>query len=393
MHPLSPPGSRLSNRVQEIPASGIRRYFDLMAEMDGVISLGVGEPDFTTPAPFVQAAFMAVQAGRTKYTSNYGLSALREAVAEHLYRLYGVVYDPSSEILITTGVSEGIDLACRVLLNPGDEAIGHDPSFVAYDPLVSLTGARFVPAPTPARDGFQLRAAAVEALITERTRVLILNYPCNPTGAVLSRPEAEAIADVAKRRDLIVISDEIYDQLVYGAPHVCIAALPEMRERTVLLGGFSKAYAMTGWRVGYVAAPAPILEGMMKVHQYGMMSAPTPGQYAALEALRIGEPYVRQMLGEYDARRRIVLRGLREMGLETYEAQGAFYLFPSIANTGLSDEEFMERLLMEEQVVVVPGSAFGAEGRGHVRLCYAASQAVLEEALARIGRFLGRLRG
>lgn len=358
-----------------------------------MISLGVGEPDFVTPAPFIEAAFTALKAGETKYTSNYGLPALREAVAQHLYSRYGLVYDPTHEIVITAGVSEGIDLACRVLFNPGDEVIGHDPSFVAYQPLVTMTGARFVPVPTHARDGFQLTAESLQALVTERTRGMILNYPCNPTGAVLSEQEAEAIAAVARRHDLLVISDEIYDQLVYGVTHVCFAALPGMKERTVLLGGFSKAYAMTGWRVGYAAAPASILEGMLKVHQYGMMSAPTPGQLAALEALRSGEPYVRDMLAEYDVRRRFLLRGLREIGLDTFEAKGAFYLFPDVTSSGLNDEEFMERLLLEEQVVVVPGSAFGVEGRGHVRLCYAASQPVLEEALTRIGRFLARLRG
>jgi aminotransferase len=310
-----------------------------------------------------------------------------------LYRLYGLLYDPEREIVITTGVSEGIDLACRVLLNPGDEVIGHDPSFVAYQPLVTMTGARFIPVPTRASDGFQLTAAEVHALVTAQTRALILNYPCNPTGAVLTEQEAEAIAAIAKRNDLLVISDEIYDRLVYGVPHVCFAAIPGMKERTVLLGGFSKAYAMTGWRVGYAAAPAPILEGMLKVHQYAMMSAPTPGQHAALAALRLGEPYVQEMVAEYDVRRRFLLRGLREIGLDTFEARGAFYVFPNVRSSGLDDEVFMERLLLEEQVVVVPGSAFGAEGRDHVRLCYAASQPKIEEALNRIGRFVARLRG
>ncbi len=381
----------ISRRVRAIPASGIRRFFDLIASMDGVISLGVGEPDFVTPSPFIQAAFRAAQAGHTHYTSNYGLLALRQAVARHLERLYGVRYDPETEIIITVGVSEGLLLAAHAVLDPGDELLCPDPYYVAYRPICLLTGATFVPVPTTPELEFRLQAQEVEARITPRTKALLLGYPANPTGAQMTKGDLEAIAAVVARHDLLVISDEIYDRLSYDIPHTCFASLPGMRERTILLGGFSKAYALTGWRVGWACAPAPILEAMMKVHQHIIMSAPTPSQYAALAALEEGEEECRRMVEDFDRRRQLVIQGLQDLGLPFSPPRGAFYVFPSVHQTGLDDLEFAERLLKEEGVAVIPGSAFGEGGRGHVRICYAAPRPHIEEALERIGRFLARL--
>jgi len=382
----------IAAKVRAIPASGIRRFFDLIASVEGVISLGVGEPDFVTPSHISEAAFQAIRAGHTHYTSNYGLSELREAVAEHLERLYGVRYDPQREVLITTGVSEGLNLALHAILDPGDEVLCPDPYYVAYLPVTILAGGVFVPVPTSMEDEFKVRAAELEARITERTKAILIGYPANPTGAELSREECLAIAQVAQRHDLLVISDEIYARLTYGIDHTCFASLPGMRERTILLGGFSKTYAMTGWRVGWVCAQADLLEAIIKVHQYVMMSAPTPGQHAALAALRGGEEDVQAMLAEYDRRRRLIVEGFNRLGLPCLEPQGAFYAFPSIRPSGLSDEEFAERLLLEERVAVVPGSAFGECGRGHVRACYAVAYEKIEEALERMARFLERRR-
>ena len=383
----------LSQRVQAIPPSGIRRFFDLLASMDGVISLGVGEPDFVTPWRIREAAIDAIERGHTHYTSNYGLMELRQALAAHLERLYGLQYNPQEELLITVGVSEALDLALRAIIDPGDEVLGPDPGYVSYLPGTVLAGGVYVPVPTLAEDDFRLRAAAIEARSTPRTKALLLSYPSNPTGAVMDRQGLLEIADLAQRRDLLVISDEIYDRLVYGVEHVCFASLPGMKERTVLLGGFSKAYAMTGWRVGYAAAPAEIIEAVMKIHQYVTMCAPTMSQKAALEALRAGEDEVADMVAEYDRRRRVMVKGFNDLGLPCFEPKGAFYAFPSIRGTGLSSEEFARRLLLEEKVVVIPGSAFGEGGEGHVRCCYATSLAEIEEALERIGRFVARLRG
>jgi aminotransferase len=380
-----------SQKVMGISASGIRHFFELIANMDGCISLGVGEPDFVTPEPFARAAFDATRRGETHYTSNYGLFELREAVAGHLERLYGLRYDPRNEIIITIGVSEALLLATHSLLDPGDEVLSPDPYYVAYLPCCVLAGGAFVPVPTTMEHDFRVCAADIDERITGRSKAILLGYPSNPTGAQMTREDLEDVAEVAARRDLIVISDEIYDRLSYGIPHTCFASLPGMKERTVLLGGFSKAYAMTGWRVGWVCAPADILEAMMKIHQYIIMSAPTPSQYAALEAIRNGEEYTQQFVSEFDARRRLIVAGLRDMGLSTFEPKGAFYAFPSIRSTGLTDMEFAERLLDEEKVAVIPGSAFGECGRGHVRMCYAAPQPLLEEALERIGRFVARL--
>ena len=381
--------ARVAERVQAVPGSGIRRFFDIIASMDQVISLGVGEPDFVTPWPISEAGIRAIEQGRTHYTSNLGLLELREAIAQDLERRYGVEWDPREEMLITTGVSEGLDLAARAIIDPGDEVIVADPSYAAHAPAVLLAGGVPVPITTTASQGFVLDPAAVEAAITAKTKALLIAYPSNPTGAVLERSTLEALADIARRHDLIVISDEIYDRLVYGGfEHTPIAALPGMKERTITLGGFSKSHAMTGWRVAWAAAPSDLFGGMLKIHQYAMMSAPTVAQYAALEAVRAGEEYVVSMREEYDRRRQLMWRGFNELGLACAEPRGAFYAFPSVAQTGYDDETFAEQLLLREQVAVVPGSAFGAAGAGHVRACYATSYNEIEEALDRIGRFL-----
>ncbi len=384
----------LSERVLAVPPSGIRRFFDIAATMEDVISLGVGEPDFATPSQVIEAGIASLRAERTHYTSNYGTLELREAIAAHLERRYGVAYDPAREILVTVGASEAVDLAFRATLDPGDEVVLHEPSYVAYVPGIVFAGGVVRHVATRFEDDFALDPAAVEAAITPRTKGLFVGYPCNPTGAVLPPAVQDELAAIAVRHDLLVYSDEIYDRLAYGDyHHRTMSALPGMRERTILMGGFSKAYAMTGWRVGYVCAPAAILEGIVKVHQYGIMSAPTTAQDAALVALRTAEADVEAMRAEYDRRRRLLVDGLNAMGLATFEPRGAFYAFPRITSTGLDDEAFVERLLAEEHVAAVPGSAFGPSGRGHVRMCYATSYEKLEEALERIGRFVARTGG
>ncbi len=380
----------ISQHVQALPASGIRKFFDLLASMDGVISLGVGEPDFVTPSRIRQAAVRSLEDGLTHYTSNYGLIELRQAIAHHIYRLYGIHYDPASEIIVTTGVSEANLIAMMALIDPGDEVICSDPTYVAYQPTIQLAGGAFVPVPTSAESGYRLDADRVEEAITPRTKAIMIGYPANPTGAVMEREALLALGKVAERHNLFVISDEIYDRLVYGVEHTCFASLPGMRDRTLLMGGFSKAYAMTGWRLAYTCARADVTEAVMRVHQYIMMSAPTMAQHAALEALRNGEEDVRGMVAEYDRRRSLVVGELNSMGLNCGEPRGAFYCFPSVAVTGLSDEAFAEGLLMDEKVAVVPGSAFGVCGAGHVRVCYAESYEVLEEAMARMRRFVDR---
>jgi len=381
----------LAQRVIDVPPSGIRRFFDILATMDDVISLGVGEPDFDTPRAIVEAGVESLREGRTHYTSNYGTLELRRALSEHLERRYGVLYDPATEILITVGASEAVDLALRATCDPGDEVILHEPSYVAYVPAIVFAGGIVRHVATRFEDDFAIDPDAVEAAITPRTKALFLGYPCNPTGAVLPPAVQDALADIAVRHDLLVYSDEIYDRLAYGDyTHRAMSALPGMRERTILMGGFSKAYAMTGWRVGYVAAPAPILEGIVKVHQYGIMSAPTMAQDAALVAVIEGEPDVARMLAEYDRRRRLIVDGLNALGLDTFEPRGAFYAFPRITSTGLDSETFARRLLEEERVAVIPGTAFGPSGEGHVRACYATSYERLEEAMTRTARFVER---
>jgi aminotransferase len=393
-HPAPPLAERaMAKRIRDLAPSGIRRFFDIAATMDDVISLGIGEPDFDTAPQVVEAGVEALRRGRTHYTSNYGTIELRTALADHLDTRYGVRYDPETEILITVGASEAVDLALRATCDPGDEVILHEPSYVAYPAAVILAGGTPVFVPTRDEDDFALEPELVEAAITPRTKALFLGYPCNPTGAVLPPEVEDELAAIAVHHDLLVYSDEIYDRLAYGGyRHRAASALPGMRERTVLMGGFSKAYAMTGWRLGWVCAPPAILEGIVKVHQYMIMSAPTIAQDAALMALTTGEPDVEVMVAEYDRRRRLLVDGLNAIGLRTFEPRGAFYAFPRITSTGLDDEEFAEHLLLEERVAVIPGSAFGPSGAGHVRMCYATSFEQLEEALVRIGRFVARRR-
>jgi aminotransferase len=382
----------ISQAVQTIPSSGIRRFFDLLASMEGVISLGVGQPDFVTPNQIRQAAIRSIEDGETYYTSNYGLVELRHNISRHLEHLYGVHYDAGTEIIVTSGVSEALNVALAAIIDPGDEVLSPDPGYVAYLPCVLLAGGVYTQVPTSASDGFMLHAEELEQRITPRTKALLIGYPANPTGAVMPRAVLEEVARVVQKHNLFVISDEIYDRLVYGTEHVCFSTLPGMRERTILLGGFSKAYAMTGWRLAYTCARNELTEAMMKVHQYVMMSAPTPAQFAAIEALKSGEEDVRGMVAEYDRRRKFVVGALNDMGLTCAEPHGAFYAFPQIGSSGMNDETFAERLLMEERVAVIPGSAFGEAGAGHVRICYAQRYELLEEAMERIRRFVSRNR-
>ena len=386
------PSRFVSRRMKSVPPSGIRKFFDLLSTIDDVISLGVGEPDYVTPEPFSRAAIASIERGETHYTSNYGLFQLRERLSQHLETLYGVHYDPHDEIIITSGSSEAFDIALRALLDPGDEVLCADPSYVAYMPATVMAGGCFVPVPTYAENDFRLLPGDVEAAITPRSKALLIGYPSNPTGAIMGREDLLALAEVAGRHDLPVISDELYDRMTYGTTHACFAALPGMRDRTILLGGFSKAYAMTGWRLGWVCAPAPLAEAVMKVHQYIMMSAPTAAQYAGLAALEEGETFVQEMVAEYDRRRRLLVDGFRAVGLPTFEPRGAFYAFPDITVTGLDSVAFSELLLREERVAVVPGTAFGDRGEGHVRACYASKYEDIERALERIGRFVQRHR-
>jgi len=380
----------VARRVANVPPSGIRRFFDIAATMDDVISLGIGEPDFITPQPIMEAGISSLRKGETHYTSNAGILELRQALSTHLERLYGVYYAPESELLITVGVSEALYLALTAVVDPGDEVIVPTPCFVSYHPEVIFSGGTPITLKTGVEDDFQIQTDALEALITPQTKALMIAYPNNPTGAVMSRERMQQVADLAEKYDLLVISDEIYDRLVYGGhKHVCFASLPGMRERTITLGGFSKDYAMTGWRIGYAAAPAQILAAMHKIHQYTIMCAPTMSQFTALEALTNGEEHVQAMVAKYDRRRRLIVAGLNELGLPTFEPHGAFYAFPNIEASGMDDETFAERLLQEERVAVVPGNAFNAEGH-FVRCSYATSYEHIEEALERMRRFMQR---
>ncbi|WP_031514255.1 aminotransferase class I/II-fold pyridoxal phosphate-dependent enzyme [Desulfofalx alkaliphila] len=379
--------------VRDIPPSGIRRFFNLAAEMEGVISLGVGEPDFVTPWHIREACVYSLEKGYTTYTANQGLPLLREAVAEHLEQNYGVKYHPKDELLVTVGVSEALDLALRAVVVPGDEVLVPDPCYVSYTPCTALAGGVPVPIETRLEEDFQLTAERVEKAITPKTKALLLCYPNNPTGAILSKKNIEEITEVVKHHDLIVISDEIYDQLTYRGKHTCIASLPGMRDRTILLNGFSKAYAMTGWRVGYAAANPVFIEAMNKIHQYTMLCAPITAQMAAVEALKNGREKMQNMVQQYNRRRIMVVNALNEMGLPCFEPGGAFYAFPDIRPTGLTSEEFAEELLMETKVAVVPGNAFGKSGEGFVRCSYATSLEDLTEALKRMSRFVKKRLG
>jgi aminotransferase len=379
-----------SRRLNQIPPSGIRKFFDLIASMEGVISLGVGEPDFATPWHIREAAIYSLEKGYTMYTSNLGMPELRRELSRYLKDTYNLDYNPESELLITVGVSEGLDLATRAILDPEDEVIMPDPCYSAYNPCVILAGGIPIMVPTNEENNFELAAADVEARVTNKTKAILIGYPANPTGAVMSRDKLAQIAEVAQRHRLVVISDEIYAKLVYGVEHTCFATLPQMKESTILLGGFSKAYAMTGWRIGYAAANKEIIAAMTKIHQYTIMSAPTMGQVAAIEAVKSGEDSVTEMVEEYNRRRLVIVQGLNDIGLPCFEPRGAFYAFPSIKGSGMTSEEFGEKLLMEEKVAVVPGTAFGQCGEGYVRCCYATSLAEIEEALSRMKRFVNR---
>lgn len=378
----------IAERVNQVPVSGLHKFFGIAAAMPDVISLGVGEPDFQTPAPITEAAFNSVRQGHTGYTANAGLIELREEIAAHLQKLYGVSYNPRTEIMVTVGVSEALYCVMSALCNKDDEIVVASPSFVAYTPEVVFAGGIPVNVTCKAENNFELTAAELYSKTSSWAKAVLLGFPNNPTGAVLSRENALEIAAMAEERDILVISDEIYDRLVYDTEHVCFAALPNMKRRTITLGGFSKDYAMTGWRVGYICADANLIEAFGKIHQYAIMSAPTPAQYGALEALRSCEEFVIEMREEYNRRRKLVVSALKAMNLDCVEPKGAFYAFPSIARTGLTSDEFAEWLLVEEKIAIVPGSAFGPGGENHIRIAYCKSYEQIEIAMERIHRFL-----
>ena len=382
---------RLSKRVAGLKPSGIRKFFDIAATMKDVISLGIGEPDFTTPKPILEAGVRSLQSGETHYTSNHGRLELRQGIADNIQRLYGVKYDPATEIIATVGVSEALYLTFTAILDPGDEVIIPTPCFVSYQAEVIMAGGVAVEIPSRMENNFQLDPAEIRRAVTPRTKAIFIGYPSNPTGAVAERQVLLEIAGIAEEHDLLVVSDEIYDRLVYGFEHVCFPAFGEdIRRRTVLLGGFSKDYAMTGWRIGYAAGPSDIIKGLVRIHQYTIMSAPTTAQDAALEALRSGEPYIKEMVTEYDRRRKLLVSGLNRLGLRTFEPRGAFYAFPDIRASGMDDESFCQRLLEEQHVAVVPGNSFGPGGEGFARACYATSYEKIEEALKRMERFMNK---
>ena len=384
----------ISPLAAQMRPSGIRKFFDIAAEMEECISLGVGEPDFKTPWAIRDAAINSLQRGRTRYTANAGMKELRAQIAAYMDRRFGLSYDPAHEILVTVGGSEAIDLAIRALVCPGDEVIIPEPCFVCYDPITTLTGGVPVPVPLKAANGFKLTADELRAAITPRTKLLVLPFPCNPTGAVMEKRDLEAIAQVLRETNVMVLSDEIYAELTYGSHrHVSIASLPGMAERTIVVNGFSKTYAMTGWRLGYACGPAPVLQVMLKLHQNCIMSAPTTSQYGAIVALRECDDQIEQMRQEYDMRRRLLVREFNNMGLACFEPGGAFYVFPYVGGTGLSSDEFCQQLLRRKHVAIVPGTAFGASGEGYARVSYAYSVAHLQEALSRIREFLWELRG
>lgn len=380
---------RLSPAVQSIKPSGIRKFFDIAAKMEDVISLGVGEPDFVTPWPIRESCVYGLEQGYTSYTANRGLPELREEIARHYADVYETHYDAATDILVTVGVSEALDLAMRALLAPGDEVLIPEPCYVSYQACTILAGGIPVAVPAKQKNEFRITPAELEEHVTPRTKVLLIGYPNNPTGAIMTREDLLAIADFAQKHDLIVISDEIYGDLTYGGEaHICFSSLPHMQERTLLLNGFSKAYAMTGWRIGYALGAPEIIAAMTKIHQYTMLCAPITAQLAAIEALRHGEKYMKKMVAEYDRRRRLIYEGFMKMGLNCFEPKGAFYIFPDITSTGYTSEEFAEKLLEAEHVALVPGSAFGACGEGHVRCSYATSVDKISEALARIENFV-----
>lgn len=375
----------------DLPPSGIRKFFDLLLTMDNVISLGVGEPDFDTPWNISQAAIASIEKGMTMYTSNRGLAELRELLAVDLAQRYHTTYCPETEMIVTTGVSEGLDIAVRAVVNPGDEVLVVDPCFVSYQSEVLMAGGRPRPLHCPASSQFRVTPDALMEALTPKTKVMMINFPNNPTGGVMGRDDLKAIADIVVDHDLLVLSDEVYAELTYDGHHVSTASVEGLWERTITLNGFSKAYAMTGWRLGYICAPKEITDAALKIHQYVMMSAPTVAQFAAIEAVKNGEEAKNEMVAEYRIRRNLFVKGLNDIGLPCHLPKGAFYAFPSIEGTGLTDEEFAERLLREHHVAVVPGSAFGESGRGHIRTCYAVDRTKLSEAVRRIGLFVESL--
>lgn len=382
----------LSERIKDVKPSGIRRFFDILEEMKDAISLGIGEPDFVTPWHIRDAGIYSLEKGFTKYTGNAGMAELRREIAAYLNRRFDLQYDFAKQIIVTVGGSEAIDLTLRCLLNPGDEVIVPVPSFVCYGPLTSMAGGTPVYLELKAEHEFRLTAEALKSAITPRTKLLVLPFPCNPTGGIMERADLEAVAQVLEGTDIMVLSDEIYAELTYGQHHVSPANLPQLKDRTIVVNGFSKSHAMTGWRMGYVCGPAEIIQQMLKLHQFGIMSAPTVSQYAAIEAMRNGDRDIEAMRDEYDGRRRYLVEGLRRIGLPCFEPKGAFYVFPDIRSTGLSSDDFCERFLMEEKVAVIAGSAFGAGGEGFVRCCYATSMKDIAEALTRMDNFLTNLK-
>ncbi|MFC1910577.1 aminotransferase class I/II-fold pyridoxal phosphate-dependent enzyme [Chloroflexota bacterium] len=382
----------ISKKVQQLAPSGIRRFFNLLASIDGVISLGIGEPDFATPWHIRETAINSLEKGYTMYTSNSGMPELRQELSHYLNRKYHLEYDPNGELLITVGVSEALDLVMRAILEDGDEVLVPDPSYVSYSACVALAGGTPVMVPTRIETNFELNPSDVEARITDKTRAILMGYPANPTGAVMPVEKLSQIAALAQKHGLLIISDEIYSRLTYGIEHTCFASLPGMRDRTVLLSGLSKSHAMTGWRIGFAAAQKEIIAAMNKIHQYTIMCAPTMAQIAAIEALKNGEEAVEEMVEDYNRRRLVMIKGLSEIDLPCFEPRGAFYAFPSVTRTGMNAEEFAEKLLTEEKVAVVPGTAFGKAGEGYVRCCYATSLPNIEEALRRMERFIKRNR-
>lgn len=378
--------------VRNVPPSGIRKYFDLINEMKDAISLGIGEPDFVTPWCIREAGIYSLEKGHTHYSSNPGFIELRRQIAKYVERKYNVIYDPAKEILVTVGASEGIDIALRALVGPGDEVVIPEPSFVAYKGCTAFTGATPVTIELKEEDEFRLKPDQLEKALTDKTKVVILPFPNNPTGAIMPAEDQRKIVDVLKDRDIIIISDEIYAELTYSGKHVSFASYPEIKEKTILINGFSKAFAMTGWRIGYACGHPALIEAMNKIHQYAIMCAPTTAQYAAAEALNSCDDEVDAMVREYNRRRRVMVSGFRNAGLECFEPMGAFYVFPSIKSTGMTSDEFCEKLLMEERVLTVPGSAFGACGEGYIRATYANSYENITEAMKRISRFVSRHR-
>ncbi|NLP26993.1 MAG: aminotransferase class I/II-fold pyridoxal phosphate-dependent enzyme [Clostridiales bacterium] len=382
----------LSDKIKTLKPSGIRKFFDIAQTIDGVISLGVGEPDFPTPWAIRSVAITTLEKGKTVYTSNSGLIQLREEIAEYIKRNNSLNYDPNNEIIVTVGGSEAIDISLRAMINPGDEVLIVEPCFVCYAPIVTLCGGIPINIDTKVEDNFKLTPESLKDKISSKTKLLVLPFPSNPTGAIMTREELQGIADILMENNIFVLSDEIYSELTYGRNHCSIAEIDGMKERTIMVNGFSKAFAMTGWRLGYLAAPEPIVSQALKIHQYAIMCSPTVSQYAAIEALKNCDREVRNMVSEYDKRRRLLVKSLNNIGLECFNPEGAFYVFPSIKSTGLSSEAFCERLLYEEKVAVVPGNAFGESGEGFIRVSYAYSLKHLIEALKRIERFVKKIK-